>query len=239
MNGAIAAVVAHPDDESLIAGGTLALCAAAGMRTGVVSLTRGELGPISDDRLATREELGRVRERELRLAAGELGAEFAVCLRLPDGWLPWVDQEVAADRLGAVLAEHDVRTVLTFGEDGVYWHPDHIAAAEIAIGASRRLETKPDVYRSVWPFGLIPQLVAAAAARGLPIGLWGVDPEAFGSAPQPAVEIDVRAVVARKLAALRTHRTQIGRNHLLGSLPDDLAEQFLGVERWTVEGCDG
>jgi LmbE family N-acetylglucosaminyl deacetylase len=233
MTGAIVAVVAHPDDESLIAGGTLAMCAAAGARTGVVSLTRGELGPISDERLTPPEHLGRVRERELRAAGRELGAEFAMCLRLPDGWLPWVDRDSAAEKLRAVLFERDVRTVLTFGDDGVYWHPDHIAAAEIAALAVRRVDPRVDLYRAAWPYGLVPELIAAAAARGLPIGLWGLDPQSFGSTSRQALAIDVRPVVARKLAALRAHRTQIGTDHLFASLPHDLAERYLGFERWT------
>jgi LmbE family N-acetylglucosaminyl deacetylase len=242
MTASIVAVVAHPDDESLIAGGTLALCAAAGARTGVVSLTRGELGPISDGRLATRERLGRVRERELRMAATALGADYAVCLGLPDGELPWVERDHAADQLAAVLAARGATVLLTFGEDGVYWHPDHIAAGEIAIDAIRRVYTDAKIYRTAWPFGLMPQMVAAAAARGLPIGLWGLDPEAFGSdlePARPAFEVDVRPVLSRKLAALRAHRTQIGPDHLLASLPDDLAERFLGIERWTVCERDG
>ena len=242
MRGSIVAVVAHPDDESLIAGGTLALLATAGVRTGVVALTRGELGPISDRRLATRERLGRVRERELRAAASALGAEFGVCLSLPDGELPWVQRDHASEQLAAVLAAHGARMLLTFGEDGVYWHPDHIAAAEIAIDAIHRISTEAKIYRAAWPFGLMPQMIAAAAARGLPVGLWGIDPEAFGSdlkSTRGAIEIDVRPVLSRKLAALRAHRTQIGHDHLLASLPDDLAERFLGTERWTIWERDG
>jgi LmbE family N-acetylglucosaminyl deacetylase len=66
-------VTSHPDDEVLIAGGTLALCAAAGIETAVVCLTRGEQGPISEPSLATRGELATVRTRELGAACAELG----------------------------------------------------------------------------------------------------------------------------------------------------------------------
>jgi LmbE family N-acetylglucosaminyl deacetylase len=47
-----------------------------------------------------------------------------------------------------------------------------------------------------------------------------------------AVEIDVRGHARRKLAALRCHRTQVGSEHAFSSLPDDLVERFLGVERY-------
>ncbi len=63
----VLAIFAHPDDESLVAGGTLAACAAAGLETGIVSLTRGEAGPIGD-RSISRERLGYVREQELQAA---------------------------------------------------------------------------------------------------------------------------------------------------------------------------
>lgn len=232
MNGALVAVVAHPDDESLIAGGTLALAAAAGAATGVLSLTRGEQGPISDDALATRAQLGQVREAELQTAARALGVGWAACLHHPDGELPWVDHDAAAAKLAALLAPNTPAVVLTFGEDGLYWHPDHVAAREIALLAVRRLGAPVDVYEAAWPSGMVASLVAAAAARGLPVGLWGLDPEAFGSDRAPTVEIDVRPALVRKLAALRAHRTQIGADHLLAALPDDLAERFLAREPW-------
>lgn len=232
MTGSIVAVVAHPDDESLIAGGTLALAAGAGAATGVVSLTRGERGPISEHTPATRARLGEVREAELQAAARELGVGWAQCLRHPDGELPWVDHDAAAGELAALLAPHTPAVVLTFGDDGLYWHPDHIAAREIAVLAIRRLGKRVDLYEAAWPSGLIAQLVAVAAERGLPVGLWGLEPEAFGSDRTPTVVIDVRPALARKLAALRAHRTQVGADHLFAALPDDLAERFLAFEPW-------
>jgi len=90
--GGVIAVVAHPDGEALIAGGTLALAAAAG----VVSLTRGSLGPISDRALADVRTLGVVREHELRASGAILGVDWTFCLEHPDGELPWAHVETAA-----------------------------------------------------------------------------------------------------------------------------------------------
>jgi N-acetyl-1-D-myo-inositol-2-amino-2-deoxy-alpha-D-glucopyranoside deacetylase len=232
VTGSVVAVVAHPDDESLIAGGTLALAAGAGAATGVVSLTRGERGPISKHTRATRAKLGEVREAELQAAARELGVGWARCLRHPDGELPWVDHDVAADELAALLAPHIPAVVLTFGADGLYWHPDHAAAREIALLAIGRLGEGVELYEAAWPSGLVTRLVAAAAERGLPVGLWGLEPEAFGSDRPATVMIDVRAALPCKLAALRAHRTQVGADHLFAALPDDLAERFLAFEPW-------
>ncbi|MBA3749277.1 MAG: hypothetical protein H0W96_17535, partial [Solirubrobacterales bacterium] len=70
--------------------------------------------------------------------------------------------------------------------------------------------------------------------RGLAASLWGLEPEAFGSAHDgaPLTRIDVRPVLDRKLAALRAHRTQLDGDHLLRALPTDLAARHLGEEAW-------
>lgn len=231
MTGLVA-VVAHPDDESLIAGGTLALAARAGVRTGVVSLTRGENGPICDRSGYSPEGLGWVRGAELGRAARELGLGWATCLSYPDGELPWVDHAAVAAELAALLAEPVPDAVLTFGEDGLYGHPDHIATAEIVARALRQLDRPVERYEAAWPTGLVAELASAAAERGFPHGLWGLEPEAFGTDRPPSVAIDVRTVLTQKLAALRAHRTQLGPDHLLTALPLDLAERFLGTEPW-------
>jgi LmbE family N-acetylglucosaminyl deacetylase len=233
VTGAVVAVVAHPDDESLIAGGTLALAAQAGADTGVVSLTRGEHGPISDPALATQSSLGDVREAELRAAGHALGVDWTACLREPDGELPWVDQRATADALAELLAPAPPAIVLTFGDDGVYGHPDHAAARDIAVLALERLGSPYALYEAAWPAGAMTALAAAARERGLPTGLWGLEPEDFGWGREATLVLDVRPVLARKLAALRAHRTQVGADHLLAALPDDLAELHLGHEGWT------
>src|SRR5713101_5246819 len=92
-SGGIVGIFAHPDDESIVAGGTLAACAAAGYDVAILSVTRGEQGPIAHPELATQQTLGAVREAELRAAASALGlAEGAAdCLGYPDGELEWTD----------------------------------------------------------------------------------------------------------------------------------------------------
>jgi len=236
---AVVAVVAHPDDESLIGGGTLVLAAAAGARTGVVSLTRGERGPIADPSLATPATLGAVRERELRAAGEILGTSWTACLRWPDGELPWIEHDAAADEVVAALGRNAPTAILTFGGDGLYGHPDHVAASTIAhLAAERRERSGPQavwVYEAAWPADLVPALVSAAIEQGLRADLWGLDPRAFGSAEsQPTLVVDVRPVLARKLGAVRAHGTQIGPDHLLATLPADVAERFLHEEPWRL-----
>ena len=98
-------ITAHPDDEVLIAGGTLAARAAAGEPTGVVCLTRGEQGPISDPALATREALGDVRLEELRAACARLGSELVRCYRRQDGNLSWSDGSAIVRQLAGAVTQ--------------------------------------------------------------------------------------------------------------------------------------
>ena len=229
----IVAVVAHPDDEALIAGGTLALAADAGIATGIVSLTRGELGPISDQLLADQRTLGMVRERELRASGAILGVDWTHCLRQPDGELEWADAETVASELAALLFDSSPAVLLTFGADGIYGHADHVATRDIAGRAAALLAPAiPALYEAVWAPTLAAELVADARAHGLPDSLWGIEPEAFGSPAGCATRVDVRAAIDRKLAALRAHRTQLDDDHLLLALPAELAARHLDKEAW-------
>ena len=80
-------IFAHPDDETLCAGGTFAKYASAGADVRVVSLTKGGAGQIRDANAATRSTLEAVREQELAAAGVELGLSGTRCLDHPDGGL--------------------------------------------------------------------------------------------------------------------------------------------------------
>jgi N-acetyl-1-D-myo-inositol-2-amino-2-deoxy-alpha-D-glucopyranoside deacetylase len=231
----LVAVVAHPDDEVLIAGGTLALAAAAGTPTAVVSLTRGERGPVAPGSLGPGETLAHARERELGAAADALGVGWARCLEHPDGALATQDLYAIGDEVGTLLREHEPAVLLTFDADGLYGHPDHLATRAVVALAAALLKPRPAMLESVWRAGLMAELVAAAAERDLPAGLWGLSPAAFGVERATSIEIDVRPVVARKLRALAAHRTQFAADHLLAALPADLAARFLGDEGWAAD----
>jgi LmbE family N-acetylglucosaminyl deacetylase len=224
-------VGAHPDDEVLLAGGTLAACNAAGVQAGVVCLTRGELGPIADPGLATPETLGAVRLDELRASCAALGATLVKCWRRPDGSLRWSDRGAIVRQLAGLFAAHRPEAVITFGEDGLYYHPDHIATWELVRRAVHRSPIPPALYRSVWPKSLMSSLGAELRRRGLSDDLWELRPEDFGTDDlEGSFGIDVRAFVERKLTALRAHRTQVPDNHALAAIDPTLAERFLGTE---------
>src|SRR5205809_294603 len=85
----ILAVLAHPDDESLACGGTLARLADLGAHTVLICASRGERGFVSEPALVSHGELGRVRALELTAAARILGVSEVVALEHPDGNLRW------------------------------------------------------------------------------------------------------------------------------------------------------
>jgi N-acetyl-1-D-myo-inositol-2-amino-2-deoxy-alpha-D-glucopyranoside deacetylase len=228
MPSGVLAVFAHPDDESLLAGGTLAACAAAGRRVSIVSMTRGERGP------GGLSGLGQVREGELQVAARALGVDAAECLDYPDGELGGVDEDEAAQTLARLLERERPELVISFSDEGLYWHPDHLAVLHLlnaALALLGRGGAPAWLYGATWPQGHARRLVSLMRARGLTADLWGLDPDAFGAAADSITTLlDVRPFLPAKLAALRAYASQIGPSHLLSVLPDDLAEEFLGRE---------
>ena len=123
-------IFAHPDDESLACGGTLARLADAGCRVVIVCASHGEAGSISDPALVPDGDLGRVRARELRDAAAVLGVAEVIVLDHPDGDLRWDDVPELHAEIVALIQRYRPDAVITFAEDGLYWHLDHIGVHE-------------------------------------------------------------------------------------------------------------
>jgi N-acetyl-1-D-myo-inositol-2-amino-2-deoxy-alpha-D-glucopyranoside deacetylase len=233
MAGGVLAVFAHPDDESLLAGGILAACAAAGRRVAIVSMTRGERGPTELPELVGWEALGGARAAELLAAARALGASSAECLEYRDGELADADEKQVGRVLARLLERERPELVISFSEEGLYWHPDHLAVSRFLNTSFELLGPGAPawLYGATWPEGHAGRLVAIVRARGLPADLWGIEPDAFGApADSITTSLDVRPFLPAKLAALRAYASQIGPSHLLSGLPDDLAEEFLGRE---------
>jgi LmbE family N-acetylglucosaminyl deacetylase len=129
---------AHPDDETFCSGGTFARYAEQGAEIMVVSATRGQAGSIRDVEVATRRTIGQVREAELRRACARLGVRQARCLDFLDGALAEADREALVGALTAAIRAFRPTTVFTFGADGGYGHPDHVALSAAATEAWER-----------------------------------------------------------------------------------------------------
>lgn len=244
------AVFAHPDDESLVAGGTLARYAAEGWRTALICATRGEWGPISDESLADYENLGEVRERELRAACDVLGISWLRFLDLEDGSLSALDleeEDATIAKIVSAIRELRPQIIITFGPDGLYGHTDHIAVGQLttracAMANPARISSQipgggtapggtPELLYATAPRNLYPALVARLSEMGRETHLWGIPPEQFG-VPQEEITIvfDITPYLDRKLAALRSHQTQLDPSHAFMNLPQEIASEFLGAE---------
>ena len=241
----VLAVFAHPDDESLACGGTLARLADAGVRVVLLCGSRGESGSISDPSLVPDGDLGRVRAVELGHAAAVLGLAEVILEDHPDGDLRWEDVPEFHAEIVAALHRYRPDAVITFAEDGLYWHLDHIGVHERTYTAVKSLGADaPPLYYVTMPKGVMREVVQAAHSKGgapSDSSFWGIEPDAFGdSAAPPTFSIDVREWVPRKLAALRCHRTQMGTNNPIAWIDEEEARRWLGVEyfrRSTLEGA--
>lgn len=237
---ALLAVFAHPDDESLAAGGLLAWCAALGVRVTVLSLTHGEQGRSREPDASTGTyALGDLRADELRAAARELGVDDVRALNHADGMLPWLDAARLERDIEQVIRETGAEVVITFDEDGLYWHPDHVAVHERTTTAVAALGTDaPTLYYVSMPPGAMRAVVDEAAdlagdTEPAPRSILGVeDPDAFGAhASTPTLVLDTGDFARRKLRALSCHRTQ-WHDCALALIPEEDAPRLLGVEHY-------
>ncbi len=229
------AVFAHPDDESIACGGLLAWCADRGARVSVLCVTRGGYG--AGDTAPAHQAR---RTAELQAAAEHLGLAEVDVLDYRDGYLPWEDRPALVQDIRSTIARLQPEVVVTFGADGLYWHPDHIAVHEATTAAVGALGSQaPALFYVTSPPGQMRLVLDAALAAHsrrseghAPRSILGITAvEAFGShAEPPTLVVDATAYAARKLAALRCHQTQLAGD-ALDLLPGDQAH-LLGVEHY-------
>ena len=210
----IAFLHAHPDDEAIFTGGTLARLAAAGHRTVVVVATSGELGR-DDGHL---EPLASRRRAETESACTELGVGALHFLPFHDsgmdgavgGWRPDAFAATPPLRAAALLAEllrdERVDTLVGYDRHGIYGHPDHVqvhrvgsAAAQLAAIPTRYEATVDREYLHFVETHLVEH-----ANRSLP------DLGDLGSATvEITTTVDVRSVLDAKRRAIECHVSQV------------------------------
>ncbi|HXK62156.1 MAG TPA: PIG-L family deacetylase [Acidobacteriota bacterium] len=219
------AVLAHPDDESLGVGGTLAKYAAEGVETYLLCATRGERGRFGNAEVRPAPEVvGRVREAELRAAARELNLKEVHFLDYIDKDLDKADPGEAIGRIVAHLRRVKPQVVVTFAPDGGYGHPDHIAisqftAAAIVAAADDEYRTSKFYYMA-WTQG--KWAAYQQAFRDLKVTVDGLDRRAT---PWPdwsiTTRIDTTAYWQQVWRAVSCHKTQMALFEKLGHLNEE------------------
>jgi len=204
--GTILSIWAHPDDESFLAAGVMAAARDGGQRVVCVSATAGEHG--TDDVVTwPPDRLGRVRRWEAAAAMAVLGVGEHAIRGLPDGGLPGRDDEGLA-WAGRLLDEVRPDTILTFGPEGMTYHPDHIAVHRWVTEAWERAD-RPG--RLLYATPTVEQI----ARFGDLYEEWGIYMTEERPAGTPERDLALRlcltgAALDRKLTALRAMATQTG-----------------------------
>jgi len=216
------AIFAHPDDEVFRCGGTLALLSQHGVCVQVLSATRGQAGACGNPAICLPEELGAVRETELRCACHVLGILPPCLLDYQDGALATVSEDEAVARIVDVLQELRPQGVLTWPSHGLSGHPDHVAVSRWVTCALERAIAEGLAASTALYNLAVPQSVA----RRLGLSQLHATPD-----EQISVTVDVGVVWEQKLSAIRCHRTQLGQSPILHA-PPERQRQFLGVEHF-------
>lgn len=260
---AILAIYAHPDDEILGPGGSLARYAALGAHVTLVTATRGEAGEIQRPGTATPETLPEVRQQELMCSAAALGINEVILLNYRDSGMAGSEEnkhprafinipaEVVVGRLVGLIRDLRPQVILTFEPYGGYGHPDHIAVNRhtvVAFHAAADPERYPDqgdpwqaerLFYPILPSTLIRDIKARVAAHGGDTS--GYDELIAGrkqseewTGEQIHAIVDVAAYVDQKWDAWHCHQTQFGPNSRFRRLPDAEMKEVLSREYFTL-----
>jgi len=235
------AVLAHPDDESLGIGGTLAKYAGEGVETYLVTATRGERGRFDESgEKQPPDVVGRVREAELREAASVLDVREVSFLDYYDGDLDQVNVTEAVARIADHLRRVKPHVVITFGPEGAYGHPDHIAISQLAtaavvVAAGEDESGQPHRVSKLYYMEWSRQKWEAyqTALRGLTSKVDGIERK---SSPWPdwalTTVMDTSQFYATVWKAVSCHKTQMSIYKNLVHLSDEKHKAIWGTQEF-------
>lgn len=255
-------VHAHPDDETINNGITMAKYAQEGAKVTLVTCTRGEEGEVLVEELGNLasnrdDKLGEHREIELKNAMKLLGIEDYRFLGAPDK--KWRDSgmigtpqnersdvfwqanlEEVAQQLVKVILETKPQVLITYDEFGGYGHPDHIKANQVAMKAADLAATQgwkiSKIYWNTMPRSVIQNGIEKMKEVGSSFfGAESADDLPFAK-PDELVSTVIRGVeyVPQKLEAMKAHATQIAVDGPFFALSNNLGLSVWGDEYYTL-----
>lgn len=247
--GTLLLVYAHPDDE-IGNSGAMMKAKAHGHRVVLVTATRGEVGEIFNmDEAAARPRLGEIRTEELKAVDEIIGVDRQEFLGYRDsGMVDTPDNkdprsfhqaklEEAAARLAVILREERPHVVVTFPDDGVYGHPDHIKAYQVTNAALDILEREGTPAKKLY-YTAIPRSMMEAFVEQFPDQAREQAGRNMRVAGTPdeliTARLDVRDYVERKRQASQAHVSQNDPNSWFAKLPDDVFEMAFGTEYYQL-----
>lgn len=238
---------AHPDDESIGTAGTYAKAKAAGHRVVMVLATRGEHGEPVPGVLGPDEQLAVRRTAETYESARVLGVDRVEFLGYVDSGMagtptsevPWcfaqADVGRAAARLAVILGEEQADVLLTYDDNGVYGHPDHVQVHRVGKRAAELVGLE-QVFEGTMNRTEIRRLMRERAADLSE----GEDPtvdEGFGKSEDEIThKVDGRDFVDLKRGSMLAHASQMAPDHFLLAMPPDAFAAGMGVEWFIAAG---
>lgn len=256
---------AHPDDECLATGGTIARASAEGHRVVLVVATNGEHGEVPSD-LAPGETLVDRRRKELQASADVLKIQRVEWLGYADsGMTRWEQNsfagafinagtEQAAAKLAQILIEEDADIITVYDWHGNYGHPDHIKVHHVGHRAAQlagtpqvfEVTTNRDFFRRLRDMAQAnPQLVAGG--EGIGEGIGDFDPDAPADDGNPMGEpesaithkVDVASFCEQKLRAIACHASQVTDTTFFTSMDPEIFRLAFGTEWFIKAGESG
>lgn len=241
-------VHAHPDDEAIGCGGTIAKAVAAGHRVVVVTATRGEHGEVADGFLRPGETLADRRVEETAEAVRILGAARHEFLGYVDSGMMgtadndapgsfWAaDVEDAARRLARVLEEEGADVLSLYDAEGTYGHPDHIQVHRVGARAAELAGT-PKVYEQVANRDRILSNFTALREAGIETPFDPDDMRLGVSEDRITTAVDVHDYLGIKRSAMAAHASQIDDTSFFLAMPPEMFAEAFGTEWFILRGA--
>ena len=255
-------VHAHPDDETINNGVTMAKYADLGAQVTLVTCTRGEEGEVLVSELASLasdkdDKLGEHREVELKDAMAQLGINDFRFLGAPNkkwrdsgmmgtpqnerGNVFWqADLDEASHELVKIILEIQPQVLITYDEFGGYGHPDHIKAHQVAMRAAELAAEQgwkvSKIYWNTIPRSVIQMGIEKMKEVGSDFfGAESVDELPFAKPDELATTVvNAPEYVPQKLAAMKAHATQISEDGPFFALSKNLGLSVWGDEYYTL-----
>jgi LmbE family N-acetylglucosaminyl deacetylase len=192
----VVTVFSHPDDETFYTGGTLLkIKKDPRVRLHIVCMTNGNMDEAKENLGITKDQLGKFRKEELKLAGLVLGADSVVCLDYDDQGLEPADKEIMLKRVLDEINKNKAAIIITNDPFGLSGHSDHIACNAVAKKAFDKSSAQRLYYITMTPWRYKYNLIFALS-----------DSKAEKS--KPSLRVDISKEKKLKKLALYSHVTQ-------------------------------